>query len=326
MDQIFNLKFTSKQLVRAAKKCEKEEKDEKLKIKKAIEKGAQEAGRCEALRGMPPLLAARRLQGHGGCGSPMLRARSGGATQHSARYSACRGQGSGTERRRPAASPRASHASPCRQHGRRQDLRAERDPQEERGAQLPAAGQQAGRGCVAPGPAGQDAGAVGAAGWVPPPSLPLQRRCSADADADADAVAMQRLLPLLQALAFIVAVAAIMLPLPELPLCCCCVLRAAQRRRPPLRNLPRQACLPPTMSPAPRVCGSQTSRWPAASNKLSPPSPRTCLPDHQQVDGGDCQEPGLRPQGQQPGEGGVHDGSGERLQGTDLRQGQCCRG
>lgn len=39
LDQIFNLKFTSKQLVRAARKCEKEEKDEKLKIKKAIEKG-----------------------------------------------------------------------------------------------------------------------------------------------------------------------------------------------------------------------------------------------------------------------------------------------
>jgi hypothetical protein len=39
MDQIFNLKFTSKQLVRASRKCEKEEKDEKLKIKKAIEKG-----------------------------------------------------------------------------------------------------------------------------------------------------------------------------------------------------------------------------------------------------------------------------------------------
>lgn len=39
LDQIFNLKFTSKQLVRAAKKCEKEEKDEKLKIKKAVEKG-----------------------------------------------------------------------------------------------------------------------------------------------------------------------------------------------------------------------------------------------------------------------------------------------
>lgn len=39
LDQIFNLKFTSKQLVRASKKCEGEEKSEKLKIKKAIEKG-----------------------------------------------------------------------------------------------------------------------------------------------------------------------------------------------------------------------------------------------------------------------------------------------
>ena len=38
-DQIFNLKFTSKQLVRQARKSEKEEKSEKLKIKKAIEKG-----------------------------------------------------------------------------------------------------------------------------------------------------------------------------------------------------------------------------------------------------------------------------------------------
>lgn len=38
-DQIFNLKFTSKQLVRQAAKCEKEEKSERLKIKKAIEKG-----------------------------------------------------------------------------------------------------------------------------------------------------------------------------------------------------------------------------------------------------------------------------------------------
>ena len=32
MDQIFDLKFTSKQLVRQAKKCEKEEKTEKLKV------------------------------------------------------------------------------------------------------------------------------------------------------------------------------------------------------------------------------------------------------------------------------------------------------
>lgn len=40
LDQIFNLKFTSKQLVRASKKCEADEKAEKAKIKKAIEKGA----------------------------------------------------------------------------------------------------------------------------------------------------------------------------------------------------------------------------------------------------------------------------------------------
>ncbi|PSC68557.1 Charged multivesicular body 1 [Micractinium conductrix] len=48
MDQIFNLKFTSKQLVRAAKKCEKEEKDEKLKIKKAIEKGNMDGAKIYA--------------------------------------------------------------------------------------------------------------------------------------------------------------------------------------------------------------------------------------------------------------------------------------
>ena len=48
MDQIFNLKFTSKQLVRASRKCEKEEKDEKLKIKKAIEKGGWVGGRVGA--------------------------------------------------------------------------------------------------------------------------------------------------------------------------------------------------------------------------------------------------------------------------------------
>lgn len=48
LDQIFNLKFTSKQLVRAAKKCEKEEKDEKLKIKKAIEKGNQDGAKIYA--------------------------------------------------------------------------------------------------------------------------------------------------------------------------------------------------------------------------------------------------------------------------------------
>ena len=36
---LFNLKFASKDLERNAKKCDKEEKAEKLKLKKAIEKG-----------------------------------------------------------------------------------------------------------------------------------------------------------------------------------------------------------------------------------------------------------------------------------------------
>lgn len=39
MEQIFELKFTSKQLVRQSAKAAKEEKAEKLKVKKAIEKG-----------------------------------------------------------------------------------------------------------------------------------------------------------------------------------------------------------------------------------------------------------------------------------------------
>lgn len=45
LDQIFQLKFTSKSLVRQAKKCEKEEKSEKLKVKKAIEKGNTDGAR-----------------------------------------------------------------------------------------------------------------------------------------------------------------------------------------------------------------------------------------------------------------------------------------
>jgi charged multivesicular body protein 1 len=32
LDQIFNLKFTSKQLIKSSAKCEKEEKAEKLKV------------------------------------------------------------------------------------------------------------------------------------------------------------------------------------------------------------------------------------------------------------------------------------------------------
>ena len=34
LDQIFNLKFTAKQLARSAVKCEKEEKAEKLKVRR----------------------------------------------------------------------------------------------------------------------------------------------------------------------------------------------------------------------------------------------------------------------------------------------------
>ena len=39
---LFNLKFAAKELERCSKKCDKEEKAEKLKLKKAIEKGNAE--------------------------------------------------------------------------------------------------------------------------------------------------------------------------------------------------------------------------------------------------------------------------------------------
>lgn len=41
-DHLFNLKFAVKELERNSKKCEKEEKAEKLKTKKAIQKGNME--------------------------------------------------------------------------------------------------------------------------------------------------------------------------------------------------------------------------------------------------------------------------------------------
>ena len=40
---LFNLKFAAKELERNSKKCDKEEKVEKAKLKKAIEKGNMEA-------------------------------------------------------------------------------------------------------------------------------------------------------------------------------------------------------------------------------------------------------------------------------------------
>ncbi|XP_077230433.1 ESCRT-related protein CHMP1B-like [Tasmannia lanceolata] len=48
MEQIFHLKLTSKSLVRQAKKCEQEEKSEKAKVKKAIEKGNIDGARIYA--------------------------------------------------------------------------------------------------------------------------------------------------------------------------------------------------------------------------------------------------------------------------------------
>nr|ABK21937.1 unknown [Picea sitchensis]ABK25909.1 unknown [Picea sitchensis] len=48
MNQIMDLKITSKSLQRQSRKCEKEEKAEKLKVKKAIEKGNMDGARIYA--------------------------------------------------------------------------------------------------------------------------------------------------------------------------------------------------------------------------------------------------------------------------------------
>lgn len=47
-NHLFNLKFAVKELERSAKKCDKEEKVEKLKTKKAIQKGNMEVARIHA--------------------------------------------------------------------------------------------------------------------------------------------------------------------------------------------------------------------------------------------------------------------------------------
>ena len=49
LNQIMELKFTSKSLQRQAKKCEKEEKSKKLKIKKAMEKGNIDGARISTM-------------------------------------------------------------------------------------------------------------------------------------------------------------------------------------------------------------------------------------------------------------------------------------
>lgn len=48
IDHLFNLKFAVKELERNAKRCDKEEKAEKLKCKKAIAKGNMEVARIHA--------------------------------------------------------------------------------------------------------------------------------------------------------------------------------------------------------------------------------------------------------------------------------------
>lgn len=47
-ENLFNLKFAAKELERNSKKCEKEERQEKLKCKKAIQKGNTEGARIHA--------------------------------------------------------------------------------------------------------------------------------------------------------------------------------------------------------------------------------------------------------------------------------------
>lgn len=47
-EHLFNLKFAAKDLERQSKKCEKEEKAEKVKLKKAIAKGNMDGARIHA--------------------------------------------------------------------------------------------------------------------------------------------------------------------------------------------------------------------------------------------------------------------------------------
>uniref|UniRef100_A0A8C1L1U8 Chromatin modifying protein 1B n=2 Tax=Cyprinus carpio TaxID=7962 RepID=A0A8C1L1U8_CYPCA len=48
MNNLFNLKFAAKELQRSSKKCDKEEKAEKAKVKKAVQKGNMEVARIHA--------------------------------------------------------------------------------------------------------------------------------------------------------------------------------------------------------------------------------------------------------------------------------------
>jgi hypothetical protein len=133
LDQIFNLKFTAKQLARASRKCESEEKSEKLKIKKAIEKGARPRSWAPSPTARGYMAARRRSP------TPPL-------PQPPAALMAAPA--------RPPAPPAAR-----RQPGGRQDICTECNPEKERGAQLPQACVAPRRGRQPTGHAGQDAGA-----------------------------------------------------------------------------------------------------------------------------------------------------------------------
>ena len=63
---LFNLKFSAKSLVRESKKCEKAEKEEKAKVKKAIQKGNTEGARIyaeNAIRNKNQVMPVYRVQG-----------------------------------------------------------------------------------------------------------------------------------------------------------------------------------------------------------------------------------------------------------------------
>lgn len=73
-DQMVNLKLSSKQMIRASKKCEKGEADAKSKLKKAIEQGNYEGakiyaqvpypkGRFEVEKAIPSSLRGSGSQG-----------------------------------------------------------------------------------------------------------------------------------------------------------------------------------------------------------------------------------------------------------------------
>lgn len=59
-----SLQFASKQMARSAKKCEKEEKAEKVKLKKALQKGNVEGARIHAENAIRQKNQVLRWRGH----------------------------------------------------------------------------------------------------------------------------------------------------------------------------------------------------------------------------------------------------------------------